>query len=151
MSICLIDTSIFVEILDIPSHNSRHAEILAQLKQKINENEDIFLPIATILETGNHIAQNGDGEIRRKKAKDFVTWVKKSINGQSPFSPIFNNAFANIEEWIDAFPNTAMRGETLGDLSIIHDWEIMCSWHKNRRVYIWSLDHHLSAYDRNPS
>ena len=60
MSICLLDTSVFVEFLNVPNMNTRHAEICDELKQKIRDGEIQFLPLATILETGNHIAQNGN-------------------------------------------------------------------------------------------
>ncbi len=69
MSICLLDTSVFVEFLNVPKMNAQHASICAELEQKINDGEYLFLPLATILETGNHIAQNGDGTQRSVKRK----------------------------------------------------------------------------------
>ena len=71
-AVCLIDTTIFAEILNIPGMTSRRDEIFESLQQKIDANESLFLPMATILETGNHIAQNGDGVQRRKCAERFV-------------------------------------------------------------------------------
>ena len=71
MSICLLDTSVFVEFLNVPNMNAQHAAIHNELKQKIQDGESLFLPMATILETGNHIAQNGDGKQRRKVAAVF--------------------------------------------------------------------------------
>lgn len=60
MSICLLDTSVFVEFLNVPNMNTQHAGICDELKQKFRDGEFLFLPLATILETGNHIAQNGN-------------------------------------------------------------------------------------------
>ena len=57
-AICLIDTSIFLEVLNVPQKANQHKFIMELLKEKINEGETLFLPMATILETGNHIAQN---------------------------------------------------------------------------------------------
>ncbi|WP_308255994.1 hypothetical protein [Geminocystis sp. GBBB08] len=48
------------------------------------------------------------------------------------------------------FPDSAMRGSGLGDLSIIHDWQKLCNINQGRRVYIWSLDEHLYNCDRSP-
>jgi len=147
-ALCLLDTSVFVEILNIPSMSNKHDEILSCLEQKIIETEDIFLPMATILETGNHISKNGDGNLRRKCAGLFVDHVKKALNGETPFKPI---SFLNTEEliqWLTDFPDVAMQGLGLGDLSIIHDWRRLCRQNPSRRVYIWSLDQHLSSYDQ---
>ncbi|RML46901.1 hypothetical protein ALQ95_03492 [Pseudomonas syringae pv. ribicola] len=68
-AVCLIDTSIFVEILNVPVKAQQHIETLHQLEQRILAGESLFLPMATILETGNHIGQNGDGRARRKCAE----------------------------------------------------------------------------------
>jgi hypothetical protein len=49
--------------------------------------------VATILETGNHIAQNGDGNQRRICAEKFVDQVTQALEGKSPFTPInFSNS-----------------------------------------------------------
>jgi len=68
--------------------NTQHAEICDELKQKISDEEFLFLPLATILETGNHIAQNGNGTQRRKIAVFFVKQVQLALEGKSPFTPI---------------------------------------------------------------
>ena len=60
-AVCLIDTTVFVEILNIPGMAGDNTRILRELEAKIQDHESLFLPMATILETGNHIAQNGDG------------------------------------------------------------------------------------------
>jgi hypothetical protein len=83
--ICLIDTSIFVEILDVPRMAADHELVILELQAKIENEESLFLPMATILETGNHIAQNGDGRQRRVCALNFVTQVEKALRGHSPF------------------------------------------------------------------
>ena len=86
MSICLLDTSVFVEFLNVPNMNTRHAGICDELKQKIRDGEFLFLPLATILETGNHIAQNGNGTQRRKIAVLFVEQVQLALEGKSSFT-----------------------------------------------------------------
>ena len=150
MSICLLDTSVFVEILNVPNMNTRHVVIYDELEQKIQNRESLFLPMATILETGNHIAQNGDGTQRRNVADLFAAQVQLALNGESPFTPIAFPKQDALQQWLTAFPDFAMRGQGLGDLSIIHDWERMCAQHPTHRVYIWSLDHHLASHDRRP-
>jgi predicted nucleic acid-binding protein len=149
-AICLIDTSVFVELLNVPNKAGKHKEILGLLTQRVDRQESLFLPMATILETGNHIGQNGDGGARRACATRFVTQVEAALNGKSPFTPInFLQADA-LRVWLKEFPDHAATGSGLGDLSIVHDWKRLCHQHRARRVYIWSLDAHLSAYDRAP-
>ncbi|MGE8045860.1 hypothetical protein ACQKO6_16870 [Pseudomonas monteilii] len=149
-AICLLDTSIFLEILNVPVKAQQHERIVEQLAERIRQKESLFLPMATILETGNHIGQNGDGGARRACAERFVIQVSKALAGGSPFKPI---SFLEAEElgvWLREFPDHATGGSGLGDLSIIHDWTRLCSQNRARRVYIWSLDVHLGSYDRPP-
>jgi len=149
-AICLIDTSIFLEILNVPQKASQHQFIVEELGNKIKAGESLFLPMATILETGNHIAQNGDGNQRRTCAETFVNQVTQAIAGKSPFTPINFLKQEDLQEWLKEFPDAAMRGSGLGDLSIIHDWRRFCAQNPARRVYIWSLDVHLKNYDQQP-
>ena len=106
--------------------------------------------MATILETGNHIAQNGDGNQRRTCAEKFVNQVTQALEGKSPFTPINFLKKEDLQGWLKEFPDEAMGGRGLGDLSIIHDWQRICDQNPVRRVYIWSLDNHLNSYNRPP-
>ena len=56
-----------------------------------------------------------------------------------------------MQQWLTEFPDFAMRGQGLGDLSIIQDWKRMCAQNPAHRVCIWSLDQHLASHDRQPS
>lgn len=149
-AICLIDTSIFLEILNVPKKASQSELIFQELKEKFEAGESLFLPMATILETGNHIAQNGDGNQRRICAETFVVQVTQALEGKSPFTPISFLKKEDLQGWLKEFPDEAMGGRGLGDLSIIHDWQRICDQNLGRRVYIWSLDKHLKGYNRPP-
>lgn len=94
-AICLLDTSVFVEIL-------------AQLGERIRCRESLFLPMATILETGNHIGQNGDGHARRRCAQRFVREVSTALAGQSSFKPISFLQATELQAWLSEFPDHAM-------------------------------------------
>lgn len=147
-AICLIDTSIFVEILNVPMMADWHSQTLLELEAKIKSGELLFLPMATIFETGNHIAQNGNGAERRKCAERFVAQVQKALSGDSPFRPISFVEREQMQQWLNEFPDSAMRGSGLGDLSIIHDFQKVCQQNQGRRVYIWSQDGHLSTFSQ---
>lgn len=147
-AVCLLDTSIFVEILNLPRKAVQHDEIMASLRRKIGDDEQLFLPMATILETGNHIGQVKDGHRRRCCAITFVQQVNAALNGDSPFKPVSFLEARQLQAWLDEFPDHASQGSGLGDLSIIHDWQRLCEQNTGRRVYIWSLDEHLAGFDR---
>lgn len=149
-AICLIDTSVFLEVLNVPDKAGQHSNVVQLLRQKIADGESLFLPMATIIETGNHIGQNGDGGQRRACAQRFIREVKLALEGGSPFKPV---SFLTQEETcalLAEFEEHATRGSGLGDLSIIHDWRRVCAQNVARRVYIWSFDGHLAAYDQPP-
>ena len=149
-AVCLIDTSIFVNILGIPSKSSNFEGVIEEMTQKIDEQEFMFLPMATLFETGNHIGQNGDGNQRRQCANKFVKQVQLALAGESPFVPIDFVEADRMRRWLDEFPDWVGHQCGLGDLSIKHDWERLCAQNPGRRVYVWSLDEHLAAFDQLP-
>jgi len=150
-AICIIDTSVFVEILNLPQMAKTNESVLKELEKKIQHGEKLFLPMATILETGNHIAKNGSGDQRRQCAERFVKQLKKVLMGKTPFNPIRYLNKEDMQKWISEFPESAMCGIGLGDLSIIQDWKRMCEQFQGYQVYIWSLDQHLQGHNKGPS
>ena len=154
-AVCLIDTSIFLNLMDVPGRNQDKAAVIASFREYVELNTTFILPMATILETGNHIAQSGDGRVRRATAERFVTEVKWAFRGEAPWRP---SQFPDTEEmlgWIDRFPDAAMRnksatkpneGTSFGDLSIIQEYEKCRHLHSAREVFIWSLDQDLKAF-----
>jgi hypothetical protein len=145
-AICLIDTTIFLEILNVPRKAIRHEYVILELQRKWEDGETLFLPMATILETGNHIAQNGDGRQRRACALNFVSQVQDALNGKTPFKPVSFLEKEHLQGWLSEFPDYAVQETSLGDLSIIHDFARFCRQSPRREIYIWSQDCHLSSF-----
>lgn len=156
-SICLIDTSVFLNFLNVPKCNQDRVLVLEDFKIYAESGCTFLLPMATIIETGNHIAQNGDGTIRRKTAMHFVKEVKAAFKGEAPWSL---TQFPNKEEillWIDHFPDLAgknkapdkQEGTSFGDLSIIEEFNKSCKRFPMSEVFIWSLDSDLNSYHQN--
>lgn len=148
--ICIIDTSVFCSILKVPNRDQHHAEAISRLRQLLENAATLLLPLATIYETGNHIAQNGNGDARRKTATAFVSQVQMAFTGEAPWTPTPLHATDDFVQWLAEFPNRAVQGMGLGDLSILKTWEQQCQLHPAKRVYIWSHDKHLGGYDRPP-
>jgi hypothetical protein len=156
VTVCVIDTSIFCELLSVPNMCSNAHAHLETLKEKATAREELMLPMTTILETGNHIGQNGDGGSRRKAATRFVKQVRLALEGQSPFTATAFLDRERLRAWLAEFPDWSARvdargkGSGLGDLTIFKEWSELCEKFPNRRVYIWSTDAQLASYDRVP-
>lgn len=156
--ICIIDTSIWVAMLNIPYLNDERENILKKFEDLSERNCSFLLPMATIFETGNHIAQNGDGEQRRKVALHFTDLVKQAFEGEAPFTITDFQPKEDILSWLDRFPDSAgqnktptkKEGKSFGDLSIIYEYEELCRKLSTREIFIWSLDGDLSAYHNVP-
>ncbi|WP_346291040.1 hypothetical protein [Sphaerothrix gracilis] len=153
-AVAIVDTSVFCNVLDIPKMNSDRAQVMQELKQYLESDTNLLLPMAAVYETGNHIAQiktqNRSGSNRRHHAEQFIGQVKKAIVGEAPWQVIQVPTLQEIEGWLNAFPDSAMRGAGVGDLSIIKEWEKLKNKIPNRRIFIWSLDKDLQGYDYCP-
>lgn len=151
MNVHFIDTTVFVEILQVPNKYSQlqHEAVMEELNQMIIGRDTIILPFATIIETGNHIAQNGDGRQKRECAQRFVECIIKTVEGQAPWSYYGKQMTKeDLHDMCNQFCDYAMRGEGFGDLSIIRAYQ--CYKEQTpaiSRIRIWSLDKHLQAYD----
>lgn len=51
----LLDTSVLLEILEVPYESDRSAEIVDEFQAKCDSGVVLQIPMATILETGSHI------------------------------------------------------------------------------------------------
>lgn len=156
-AIVLLDTSVYLNVLDVPGFNQDKDDVLAEFETAIRNNDRFLLPLATVWETGNHIADLGDGQTRRRYAERLLEDVTKAFNGNTPYRATHFPDRNEFLEWLGDFPDMAMRnksarkqreGTSLADLSIIKEWERSCARHPMSRVRIWSLDSDLAGYDR---
>ncbi len=148
MTICIVDTSVFCNILDVSGRNQEKEKAFEEPRGFLEEGHTLLLPLAAVYETGNHIAHIGDGGRRRQAALRFVEEVRKAINGSSPWTTTPIPDQQATLGWLDEFPDKAMREISLADLSIIKEFEKQCELHRMRRVFIWSYDADLSGHNR---
>jgi hypothetical protein len=156
-SVCLIDTSIFLNFLNVPNCSQEREKVLEDFRTYVELQCIFLLPMATIVETGNHIAQNGDGNLRRKTALRFVEAVKAAFRGEAPWQPCQFPQTNEILLWIDRFPDLAgknkapdkQEGTSFGDLSIIQEFHQACNRFPMTEVFIWSLDGDLQSYHQS--
>lgn len=148
--VVIVDTSVLLNVLDIPSFNQDRDTVLATFELAVNAEVSLLLPMAAVFETGNHIAKLPNGGQRRRYAEKFRDQVRMAANGEAPWALIPLPASRQLAEWLERFPALAMREVSLSDLSIIKAWRAACVRHPSRRVRIWSLDSDLQGYDREP-
>lgn len=147
-AIVIVDTSVLLNILDVPGRNESRAEVLAELEKLIEARDHLFIPMAAIVEVGNHIAQLGNGAARRAAAERFIAEVRKALADEAPWKPINFPSNQEVLSWLDAFPEAAMQGLGMGDLSIKKEWEDLCAKFLMSRVRVWTLDDDLAGLDR---
>ena len=149
-NIVIVDTSILLNILNVPLKNDQRPEVAEQLRNYICKGDQLFLPIATVLETGNHIAQNGDGNQKRQCALKFIETVRLAVTDSIPWALAPLPDTETLVSWLDDFPDSAGRGVGIGDHSILKAWKQTCDDFPGAGVSVWSLDGHLQGYDRKP-
>ena len=144
-----IDTSVFVELLNIPGMNELYTELKKEYELFYKNGDTFVLPVAVLVETGNHIAHIPDGALRRNIALKFVNLVEKAISTEDNWNVMPEISEDVLREILVNFPNHASSEIGFGDVSIIEQFE---DYWKNRQpigeMRIWSLDNHLSAYQR---
>lgn len=145
MTVVLIDTSVFCNIIGVPEKNQRHEEATGKLGEYIEQEANLLLPMATILETGNHIAHAP--RRRHETAERFAEQVRLALDGKAPWA-VPKLAREDMRRWIDRFPREAAKELSLADLSIIEEWQRQRDLFQARRVLIWSYDNHLAGRDR---
>jgi hypothetical protein len=157
--IVLLDTSVYLNVLDVPGCNQHRLSILSEFARRVDAGDYFLLPLATVWETGNRIARLPNGTSRRSYAQLLVTSVTQAIDGEAPFRATHFPPSDEFARWLLDFPEHASRnksprktgeGVSLADMSLIKEWERTCSLHKMSRVLIWSLDTDLSVYDHRP-
>ena len=156
-TVWLIDTSVYLNVLNIPGKNQACEAVLNAFATGRDAGDRYLLPMATIWESGNHIARLPDGNQRRSYASRLVEDVAEALAGRAPYVPTYFPDRETFLLWLRAFPDAASRnkaadktreGVSLADLSLIKEWEQTCARNPMRRVCIWSLDSDLAAYDR---
>ena len=148
-AIVIVDTSVLLNIIDVPDRNQRKEEVLDRLTALIDNGDHLFIPMAAIVEVGNHIAHVANGALRRVAAERFVKEVRNPLADEAPWKPVNFPSNQEVLKWLSAFPDSAMRGVGMGDLSIRQEWESCCLQYSMSHVWVWTLDADLAGLDRH--
>ena len=153
-SVRFVDTSVLCDLLRVPGKSQRHAEVRGELNSLIARGTVMVLPIATIIETGNHIAHVGDGAARRTCAERFCELLEATAAGTLPWvlhqvawdAQMLRTLCAGTPT-TGAFVDLAGAGVLgAGDLCILAERELYRSRTSGVEVGVWTHDERLAAY-----
>lgn len=142
-----LDTSVFVEILDVPFMNDHRAEVLAEMESRLKARVRFILPTATVVETGNHVFQIKDGTARRRCAEMFMGMLRKTAQGQAPWvlhertwdGPFLAALCDGGSTGMDLTEHALSQQLGTGDLSIVAERDLYAS-RTRAEVRIWTLE-----------
>ena len=153
--VLILDTSILCVWLRVPgkltcgpdSARWTFESVSAKLDAEIADGATLILPLASIIETGNHIAQaHGD---RHALVNAFVNHIESALDGRIPWAAfteqsalLGNDALKNT---LLAWRQTALTGQSLGDAMIVEVAHYYSRY--NFMVEIFTGDEGLKAYE----
>lgn len=126
--VIVIDTSIMCVWLQIPgfencgSHEDmwNYERVNAKIQKEIEANTTLVLPLATIIETGNHISQAKAD--RYQLAQRFTAILRDSVNNEIPWAAFSEQSELWNDEAIlrlaNQWPQLAVQKMSLGDATI---------------------------------
>ena len=106
--VVFVDTSVMTCLLDVPGKNQDREEVIPQYQQYVDGGVTMILPVTSVVETGNHIAQLADGRLRREAAIRFDRTLAKVESGVAPWIP-------NELTWDPAMVGRLRNSEVAGD------------------------------------
>ena len=148
--VIVVDTTVLLNVLDVPGRNQHRDDVFERFEEVTEAGASLLLPMAAVFEAGNHIAKLADGYQRRRFAGVFCDQVRAALNGVAPWVLVPLPGADQLGNWLEDFPDCAMREVGMSDLSMIKAWKEACLRNPSRRVCIWSLDAGLRGYDRIP-
>jgi len=126
--VLIIDTSILCIWLEIPGKKTCGPDndkwdkerIDKKIQKETKENSTFVLPLATIIETGNHIAQSPHS--RKDRGERLADLMKKSAEKQYPWAAFSDQSVLwstkKLKQLADNWPKLAEQKLSLGDATI---------------------------------
>lgn len=142
-----VDTSVLLNLLQVPNRCQRHDEIKQEYERCFNNGDSFIFPMATLVETGNHIAHIADGNQRWIIANRFADLVEQAEQLKNNMSVIPALTSAELTAVLHAFRNCAVQEVGFGDASIVEQYNTY--WREKQpigEIRIWSTDTHLCGY-----
>jgi hypothetical protein len=153
-TVWFVDTSVFVNLLSVPGRDQDRGRVVREQKERLSARCELVLPVATVIETGNHIAQVSNGSGRRKAAERFSAVLRLVAADEAPWHL---HSVRWDGQYLERLVAGGLTGLSLvehavshlgcGDLSILVEREIYRAEARISDVRIWTLDDGLNAYN----
>lgn len=126
--ILIIDTSILCIWLNIPGMDTcgpdkdrwNNLRVQAKINEELAKSTTFVLPLATIIETGNHIAKTS--KHRKEIGNVLADLMRKSADAQSPWAAFSDQnilwSAEKLKSLADSWPDLAEQKLSLGDATI---------------------------------
>lgn len=148
--VVIVDTSVLLNLLDVPQHNDHRDVVSREFEEFVETEARLLLPLATVFQTGNHIADLADGGNRRRYARVLCEQVDMALNHQAPWVLVPLPDEKQLANWMARFADRAMQGIGLSNLSLEDVWESQRNKLPWMRIRIWSRNRRLAACDWRP-
>lgn len=148
MNVRFIDTSIMCNLLEIPDMCADKERGKQEWKEVLEKKETLIMPLATIIETGNHVTHIADGHARYTVTMKFKEYLEKTAESKAPWT-LYGNALDKEEiRYIAANMEQFTIAEIgIGDMTIIYAYEkYLAEEPAIGTIMIWSTDEHLAAH-----
>src|SRR5712692_9604857 len=154
MRFTIVDTSVLCEFLEVPGLCNHPKEVQSEMLRRTAALERFVLPITTVIETGNHIAQVKTGN-KRAAVERFTGLLERTLRGEGPF--VFNQI-----AWGEVFLSELFAGNSTGqslgqhalnaglgagDLAILVERDRLLATSAYTEAFVWTLDAKLHAYN----
>lgn len=153
--VVIIDTSILCAWLKVPgketcgtgSNKWDHERAQRKIDQEIADGSLLVMPVTTVVESGNHIAQShGD---RHALVNKFADHIENALAGSSPWTEFGQQSQLlsgeGMHKMLEKWRGTAVAGQSLGDALIVETAEFYCGI--GAKVEILTGDAGLKAYE----
>ena len=153
--VLILDTSVLCVWLEVPDmdhcgpdHDRWDKRRVAEkIEQEIRAQTTFVLPMATIIETGNHIAQARHS--RRERGEALADLMRQSANQSTPWAAFSDQSILwspeKLIQLADSWPELAVQGISLGDATIKDVAEYYAQ--SNYSVEILTGDQGLKAHE----
>ena len=153
--VLIIDTSILCVWLDVPGmddcgpdHDKWDKDRVAnKIQEEEHARTTFVLPLASIIETGNHISQSS--QYRRERGESLADLIRKSANSETPWAAFSEQSVLwsaeKLRQLADSWPALASQKLSLGDATIKDVAEYYAQM--GYQVEILTGDSGLKAYE----
>lgn len=155
MAVVFIDTSVLCNLLRVPGKAQHQDEVRADYEMHRATGDTFVLPMAAVIETGNHIEQLEEslGYHRRRCAEGLVNILRLVAGGDEPWvlhelswDAEYLRRFCDGSDTTPAFVDVATAGAIGGgDLSILIERAQYRERVQGQVVELWTYDDELRS------